>query len=110
MAAKSLYSFAERMGTISPKNWGIYSACAKVQTFKRLAIWYNEAEACGIDSFRTVARSIQSHYLYIINFFINRATNACAESFNAKIKAFRATSRGVRDVKFFLFRLSKIYA
>ncbi|WP_184468094.1 transposase, partial [Pedobacter sp. AK013] len=53
---------------------------------------------------------IQSHYLYILNFFINRATNASAESFNAKIKAFRATSRGVRDIKFFLFRLSKIYA
>ncbi|WP_244950819.1 transposase [Pedobacter suwonensis] len=50
---------------------------------------------CGIDSFRTVARSIQSHYLYILNFFINRSTNASAESFNAKIKAFRATSGGV---------------
>ncbi|TFF29768.1 ISL3 family transposase, partial [Mucilaginibacter psychrotolerans] len=27
-----------------------------------------------------------------------------------KIKAFRATSRGVRDTTFFLFRLAKIYA
>ncbi|MGL5895142.1 MAG: ISAon1 family transposase, partial [Bacteroidales bacterium] len=33
-----------------------------------------------------------------------------AESFNAKIKAFRADFRGVRDIKFFLFRLCKIYA
>ncbi|MDD4713384.1 MAG: transposase, partial [Bacteroidales bacterium] len=33
-----------------------------------------------------------------------------AESFNAKVKAFRATQRGVRDISFFLFRLSKIYA
>ncbi|MGL5788131.1 MAG: transposase, partial [Bacteroidales bacterium] len=40
----------------------------------------------------------------------NRSTNACAESFNAKIKAFRADFRGVRDIKFFLFRLCKIYA
>ncbi|WP_157258323.1 transposase [Pedobacter ginsenosidimutans] len=46
---------------------------------------------------------------YILNLFINTATNASAESFNARIKAFRSTSRGVRDVKFFLFRLSKIY-
>ena len=32
------------------------------------------------------------------------------ESFNAKIKAFRAQLRGVRDVTFFLFRLANIYA
>ena len=37
-----------------------------------------------------VARSIQTHYLNIINFFERRATNAAAESFNAKLKAFRA--------------------
>jgi hypothetical protein len=29
---------------------------------------------------------------------------------NAKIKAFRAAARGVRDINFFLFRLSNIYA
>ncbi|HNX89336.1 MAG TPA: transposase [Paludibacteraceae bacterium] len=43
-------------------------------------------------------------------FFDNRSSNASAESFNAKIKAFRATFRGVRNVSFFLFRLSNIYA
>ncbi|MAC95733.1 MAG: DDE transposase, partial [Flavobacteriales bacterium] len=32
-----------------------------------------------------------------------------AESFNAKIKAFRARFRGVKNVEFFLFRLTKIY-
>ena len=41
---------------------------------------------------------------------VNRATNAFAESFNAKIKAFRAALRGVTDIKFFLFRLTKLYA
>ncbi|THU33588.1 transposase, partial [Niastella caeni] len=35
---------------------------------------------------------------------------ASAEAFNAKIKAFRASARGVRDINFFLFRLQKIYA
>ncbi|MGZ3918313.1 MAG: transposase [Flavisolibacter sp.] len=74
------------------------------------ALWYNEVEASAIESFKTVARSIQTHYLDILNFFTNRSTNASAESFNAKVKAFRATQRGVRDVTFFLFRLSKIYA
>ena len=101
---KNAYRIAQKLGDI-------FRVCkSKEQAFKRLAIWYNEVEACGIDSFRTVARSIQLNYLHILNFFINRATNASAESFNAKIKSFRATSRGVRDIKFFLFRLSKIYA
>ena len=89
----------------------IYRTCtSKEQAFKKLALWYNEVEASAIDSFKTVARSIQTHYLDILNFFHNRSTNASAESFNAKVKAFRATQRGVRDVEFFLFRLSKIYA
>ncbi|MBD9293827.1 MAG: DDE transposase, partial [Bacteroidales bacterium] len=46
----------------------------------------------------------------ILNFFDNRSTNASAESFNAKIKNFRAQLRGISDVKYFLFRLQKIYA
>ena len=40
----------------------------------------------------------------------NRSTNASAESFNAKVKAFRAQFRGVLDIKFFLFRVAKIFA
>lgn len=31
-----------------------------------------------------------------------------SESFNAKIKAFRAQFRGVRDRAFFLYRLAKL--
>ncbi|MFC2290195.1 MAG: hypothetical protein ACFNLC_01485, partial [Prevotella denticola] len=43
-------------------------------------------------------------------FFVNRATNANAESFNAKVKAFRAQFRGVTDIPFFLYRLMKLCA
>ncbi|WP_458250292.1 transposase [Flavobacterium psychrophilum] len=43
-------------------------------------------------------------------FFKNRHTNANAESFNSKIKLFRANQRGVVDVKFFLFRMEKLFA
>ena len=89
----------------------IFRACkSKEHAFKKLALWYNEVEESEIESFRTVSRSIQTHYLSILNFFINRSTNASAESFNAKVKAFRATFRGVRDTAFFLFRLANIYA
>ncbi|WP_280506306.1 transposase [Bacteroides propionicifaciens] len=54
-------------------------------------------------------QSIQSNYYNIVQFFNNRSTNASAESFNAKIKSFRASLRGVRDVNFFIYRLTKIY-
>ncbi|WP_317173357.1 transposase [Flavobacterium columnare] len=37
-----------------------------------------------------------NHYKTILNYFDNRSTNASAESFNAKIKAFRSKFRGVR--------------
>ena len=46
----------------------------------------------------------------ILNYFDNRTTNASAESFNARIKLFRANQKGVRDTKFFLFRITKLYA
>jgi transposase len=105
------YPLLHRSFLLASRLWEIYRTCtSKEQAFKKLALWYNEVEASAIDSFKTVARSIQTHYLDILNFFIHRSTNASAESFNAKIKAFRATQRGVRDVEFFLFRLSKIYA
>ncbi|MDT3405404.1 ISAon1 family transposase [Mucilaginibacter terrae] len=84
------YNLSIRLGQV-------FTICKnKQQAFKRLAIWYNDVESAGIDAFKTVARSVQTHYESILNFFDNRSTNASAESFNAKIKAFRATSRGVR--------------
>ena len=75
-----------------------------------LARWYNKVGESGFKSFNTIAGTIYEHYEEILNFFVNRSTNASAESFNAKIKAFRASLRGVIDIKFFLFRLTKIYA
>ena len=88
----------------------IYHQCKfKDIALTRLARWYDEVDKSGFLTFGRVARSIQTHYLDIINFFERRATNAAAESFNAKIKAFRAQFRGVRDRAFFLYRLAKLY-
>ena len=79
----------------------IYHQCKfKDIALTRLARWYDEVDKSGFLTFGRVARSIQTHYLNIINFFERRATNAAAESFNAKIKAFRAQFRGVRDRAF----------
>ncbi|WP_018669395.1 transposase, partial [Bacteroides gallinarum] len=76
----------------------------------RLARWYDEVEKSGFLAFGRVVRSIQTHYLEIVNFFDRRSTNAASESFNAKIKEFRTQFRGVKDRAFFLFRLTNIYA
>ena len=54
--------------------------------------------------------TLSHNYQTILNYFDNRSTNASAESFNAKVKAFRAQFRGVRDIPFFIFRLAKIFA
>lgn len=62
------------------------------------------------DIFNVLAETIKSREDEILNYFINRATNAGAESLNSKIKQFRAQLRGVTDVKFFLFRLTKLFA
>lgn len=82
----------------------------KEVAYTKLAKWYKDVNESNFKSFNTISATIYSHYKEILNFFENRSTNASAESFNAKIKSFRATQRGVRDVSFFLFRLSKIYA
>ena len=87
-----------------------HTSKVKGVAFTRLAKWYDEIEKSKFKSFNTIAKSIQEHYLTILNYFDNRSTNASAESFNAKIKAFRASFRGVRNVSFFLFRLANIYA
>ena len=101
---KEAYDLAINLGYIFDNTFD------KGVAFTRLAKWYDKVEKSGIESFGTVARSIQLNYLTILNYFNHRSTNAAAESFNAKIKAFRASSRGVREVNFFLFRLAKIYA
>lgn len=77
---------------------------------KRLNQWYQKVSEKNIDSFMIAAGYIKNHQEKILNYFNNRSTNASAESFNAKLKGFRALVRGVRDKKFFLFRVAKIYA
>jgi len=81
----------------------------KQQAKVNLQNWYNKVEQENIDVFTVTAESILAHEDTILNYFNNRSTNASAESFNAKLKGFRALVRGVRDIKFFLFRVGKLY-
>lgn len=72
--------------------------------------WYDKVKTFKNDDFHTLAETIQSREDDVVNYFLFRSTNASAEALNTKIKAFRAQLRGVLDLKFFLFRLTRIYA
>ena len=88
----------------------VYRAKSREVAYTSLAKWYDVVEKSEIGAFATVAKTIMNNYRTILNFFDNKSTNASAECFNAKIKAFRTQFRGVTDIKFFLFRIAKIFA
>lgn len=71
--------------------------------------WCEDAIASGIDEFVATVQTIQSRMEEVLNYFVNRQTNAYAESFNAKIKHFRAQLHGVSDRLFFSYRLSCLF-
>ena len=98
------YKLAQGLAYIYENNYDKRIAIVK------LAKWHNQVEDSGFKDFNIASKSIQLHYQGIVNFFDNRSTNAAAESFNAKLKDFRREFKGVRDVKFFLFRLTQIFA
>ena len=101
---KEAYSLTHSLRMIFSKN------SIKDAVRLSLARWYDKVGNSGFKSFNVIAATLYEHYDEVLNFFVNRATNAFAESFNAKIKAFRTSLRGVTDIKFFLFRLTKLYA
>ena len=88
----------------------IYKNTSKDKALAQFNQWKETVQQSKIDKFNTALNSIEYHLDNILNFFNNRSTNANAESFNSKIKGFRANLRGVTDIKFFLFRLEKLFA
>jgi len=88
----------------------IYELKNKNDAENRFTKWIDKTNELKINEFNTVANTLKSNQKNILNFFINRNTNANAESFNSKIKLFRANLRGVVDTKFFLFRIEKLFA
>ena len=88
----------------------IYEMKVKSKAEEQFVRWIEDTKKLNIKEFYTAANSISNNLDEILNFFNNRNTNANAESFNSKIKLFRANLRGVSDVSFFLFRLAKLFA
>lgn len=88
----------------------IYEEHKKSDAEKRFKDWIGQIDESETTTFKTVANTVNNNLENILNFFNNRNTNANAESFNSKIKLFRANQRGVTDTTFFLFRLYKLFA
>ena len=65
--------------------------------------WYNEVSKCPLREVKATRDAVKSREDEILNYFLNRATNASAESFNSEIKSFRVQLRGVADLPFFMF-------
>lgn len=88
-----------------------YEANTSAIAQQRLVQWYSKVDKYGttFPAFVIAAQSIKHHECAILHYFTERSTNAAAESFNAKIKGFRSVLRGVNDMKFFMFRLAKLY-
>ncbi len=88
----------------------IYEQNTLISAKEKFTNWIKKSMEQEIKEFYTVANSVKYYLKNILNFFNNRNTNAFAESFNSKIKLFRANLRGVTDTSFFLFRLYKLFA
>jgi len=88
----------------------IYQLSDKRTASKALVEWIEKTLLEQHYPFYSLIMTIKQHFDQILNFFDRRSTNAYAESFNAKIKLFRANLRGVKNNLFFLFRLEKLFA
>ena len=88
----------------------IYELRNKIEARRGFEKWTENIYKDKNNTFYTTANTVKANLENILNFFNNRNTNANAESFNAKIKLFRANLRGVTDTNFFLFRLHKLFA
>ena len=105
------YPEIEEAYWVSMKLTDIFNTrCSRGVALTKLARWYEEVERLNSKFFNSVIQTMQNNYATIANYFENRSTNASAESFNAKVKAFRNQFRGVSDIPFFIYRLATIFA
>jgi transposase len=75
----------------------------------KLHDWYQKVADCTLREVKSARDAIKAKEEEVLNYFINRSTNASAESLNSKLKLFRAQLHGVSDLPFFLYRVSVIF-
>lgn len=90
---------------------GIFeTAKTRHQAEERMKVWFDRVSQSTLPNLISAANTVNGHLGKVLNYFPDGQTNASAESFNAKLKGFRGLVRGVRDIKFFLFRIHTFYA
>ncbi|MDY4890897.1 MAG: transposase [Prevotella sp.] len=67
--------------------------CDKSAGRKSIKKWYTKIGEFDNKAFNDIAAAMYDREDEILNYFVNRSTNASAESLNAKIKDFRAQLR-----------------
>lgn len=90
---------------------GIFETAKTQQKAKeRMEKWFLKVIQSQLSSLISAANTVEQNLGKVLNYFPDGSTNASAESFNAKLKGFRSLVRGIRDINFFLFRISTFYA
>jgi transposase len=81
----------------------------RVNARNRLHEWYKKVAGCSLREVKSARDAVRFKEEEVLNYFINRSTNAAAESLNSKLKRFRAQLHGVSDLSFFMYRVSLIF-
>ena len=85
------------------------STLTKETAKEKFQEWYKVVNQCTLREVKSARNAVKSREDEVLNYFLEHSTNAAAESFNSKIKAFRAQLRGVSDLPFFMFRLCRLF-
>lgn len=75
----------------------------------KLDEWYTKVTESTLREIKSVKDSIKHYEEEILNYFDKRETNASAESLNSRMKGFRASMRGVRDIPYFFYRCQMVF-
>ena len=106
---------------LAPKLKEAYSLVCKLRTIfrnkkltketarTRLREWYKDVSSSRMPEMISAMKTLKAKEDEVLNYFVNRSTNAAAESLNSKMKGFRSELRGVRDLPFYLFRCTRIF-
>lgn len=100
---KEAYSLVCKVRDIFKRNLSVEEART------RLHNWYKDVNACTFREIKSARDCIKAKETEVLNYFINRSTNAAAESLNSRMKGFRAQLHGVADIPFFLYRVCTIF-
>jgi transposase len=92
------------------RNW--YDPAINSSSFmykeKQLWTWIYDVENCKIEEVLNFRNTVENNADYILNYYKQYATNAIAESTNARIQGYVRDNKGTRDIDFFHYRLGLV--